>query len=226
MEQKKPHDGHRKRLRRRFASQGLDDFETHNVLELLLFYAIPRCDTNEIAHRLLDRFGSLSGVFHADRKELEQVKGIGPAASDFLTLVPAVMREAMLEEIGAKPLTADSAGAFFYWYLRGAPKSSTAYLLIGKDDKLVGHGMLTEGKRLRCPIPETLLEEAKAAGCRVVMLAHNHADEHLEPSVDDVAATENIRQILSRSGIKLRAHYIVTSETAREFMTDTDGIGG
>ena len=225
MEQKKPHDGHRARLRRRFEAEGLDDFETHNVLELLLFYAIPRCDTNEIAHRLLDRFGSLGGVFRAGRKELEQVEGIGPAASDFLTLVPAVMREAMLDEIAAKPLTADSAGAFFYWYLRGAPKSSTAYLLVGKDGKIVGHGTLTEGKRLRFPIPETLLEEAMAAGCRIVMLAHNHADEHLEPSVDDVAATEKIRQILGGSGIELRAHYIVTSAAVREFMADTDRIG-
>lgn len=225
MKNKKPHDGHRERLRHRFESEGLDDFETHNVLELLLFYVLPRCDTNETAHRLLDRFGSLGGVFSADRKELEEVKGIGPVASSFLTLIPAVMRETMLEEFSGKPLSEDSAGSYFYWYLRGAPKGSTAYLLIGKDGTVVGRGTLTEGKRLRCPIPETLLEEAAAVGCRAVMLAHNHADEHLEPSVDDIAATEQIRRILADGGIELRAHYIVTSVSVREFMAETDGIG-
>ncbi|MCQ2424094.1 MAG: hypothetical protein MJ088_04275 [Clostridia bacterium] len=219
MEQKKPHEGHRARLRCRFETEGLDEFEPHNVLELLLFYAIPRRDTNEIAHRLLDRFGSLGGVFSADVKELQKVEGVGRATANFLRLVPAVAREAMLEELGAKPVTADTAGSYFFWYLRGAPKSSTAYLLIGKDGMIAGRGILTEGKRLRRPVTATLVEEAEAAGCSAVMLAHNHADGRLEPSVDDLDATEKIRFTLSEHGIGLLAHYIVTSETAREFMT-------
>ena len=64
------HDGHRKRLKARFIKSGLDDFEPHNVLELLLFYSVPRKDTNPLAHKLINRFGSLSGVLTQSRKNL------------------------------------------------------------------------------------------------------------------------------------------------------------
>ncbi len=71
------HQGHRERLRNRFIREGLDHFEQHNMLELLLFYSIPQRDTNEIAHRLLNRFGTISDVFSAPVEELETVEGVG-----------------------------------------------------------------------------------------------------------------------------------------------------
>ena len=71
------HEGHRKRMKERFIKSGLDDFAPHNILELLLFYSIPRGDTNPVAHRLIDTFGSLSGVFDATPEELAKVDGVG-----------------------------------------------------------------------------------------------------------------------------------------------------
>lgn len=71
------HDGHRQRLKERFCKEGLDNFDEHQVLELLLFYCIPRMDTNPIAHALLNRFGSLAQVLEAPVEELEKVPGIG-----------------------------------------------------------------------------------------------------------------------------------------------------
>lgn len=82
------HEGHRQRLRDRFLKEGLDGFAPHNVLELLLFYAVPQRDTNELAHRLLARFGSLSGVLDADFDELCQVEGVGANVATLLKLVP------------------------------------------------------------------------------------------------------------------------------------------
>ena len=84
------HDGHRQRMKERFARHGLDSFAEHEVLELLLYYAIPRRDTNELAHTLLDRFGSLERVLLAPREELMKVPGVGEGAALLLTLVPAV----------------------------------------------------------------------------------------------------------------------------------------
>jgi len=78
------HENHRQRLRRRYETAGLETFEDHVILELLLFEALPRVDTNPIAHRLLDRFGSLDGVFSASEEELCQVKGVGPAAASVI----------------------------------------------------------------------------------------------------------------------------------------------
>ena len=75
------HDGHRQRLKERFRSEGLDNFNDIQVLELLLFYAVPRQDTNPIAHALLERFGTLAQVLEAPVSELEKVKGVGHNAA-------------------------------------------------------------------------------------------------------------------------------------------------
>ena len=87
------HDGHRERLRARFAEHGLESFNELNALELLLCYAIPRRDTNELAHRLLDAFGSLSGVFQASMQELTSIPGIGENAAALILMVPQIVEK-------------------------------------------------------------------------------------------------------------------------------------
>lgn len=87
------HAGHRRRMRQRFLTTGLSGFQDHEVLEFLLYYAIPRRDVNETAHLLLDRFGSLTGVLDAPEKELCQVPGVGPSTAHFLNLIPHLMTQ-------------------------------------------------------------------------------------------------------------------------------------
>lgn len=87
------HAGHRSRMRHRFLTTGLDGFQDHEVLEFLLYYAIPRRDVNETAHLLLDRFGSLPGVLDAPEGELCQVPGVGPSTAHFLNLIPRLMTQ-------------------------------------------------------------------------------------------------------------------------------------
>ena len=84
------HDGHREKMRRRFLETGLEGFADHEALELLLYYAIPRRDTNPIAHALMERYGSLSGVMAAPIEDLQKVKGIGENAAILLNGAPAV----------------------------------------------------------------------------------------------------------------------------------------
>ena len=86
------HEGHRARKKEQFRAHGLDAFADHEVLELLLYYAVPRQDTNPIAHRLMQKFGSLEAVFSADRETLEEVEGVGENASTLLTLMLPLMR--------------------------------------------------------------------------------------------------------------------------------------
>ena len=97
------HSGHRDRLRERYLSEGLDSFAPHNVLELLLFYSVPRRDTNVLAHRLIEQFGSLVGVLNAGPEQLAQVEGIGMNAAVHLHLVADIARRYYAEAIAPPP---------------------------------------------------------------------------------------------------------------------------
>lgn len=106
MRDKNVHSGHRERLRNRFLATGMLGFSEHEILELLLFYAIPRSDTNELAHALVDRFGSISAILNAAPSELSQVKGMGEAAASFIKFIDFITRsigKITLEEISAEP---------------------------------------------------------------------------------------------------------------------------
>ena len=111
-----PHVNHRGRVRTRFINDkfSLDNFEDHQVLEYLLFHAIPRIDTNELAHRLLKRFGSLRGVFDAKHEDIASVEGIGEGTATYIKLITAVARRyAMAEQsVGDRFETLDHVGKF------------------------------------------------------------------------------------------------------------------
>lgn len=123
------HAGHRSRVRRRFLTGGLDSFQDHEVLELLLFYAVPRRDVNEMAHMLMDRFGSLSGVLDAPEDELCTIPGVGPGIAHFLNLIPEVMVQMARKSYRETPV------------LRG-PKSLERLLSQRCPDCPVGHLLL------------------------------------------------------------------------------------
>jgi len=93
------HSGHRQRVKQRFLKEGLDHFDDHQVLELLLFYGLPYQDTNGLAHQLIDFFGSLAGVFEADYHDLMKIKGVGSNTALMLTMVPEVSRRYLIEQI-------------------------------------------------------------------------------------------------------------------------------
>ncbi len=97
------HAGHRARVRKRFLVTGLQGFHDHEVLELLLFYAVPRRDVNEMAHLLINRFGSLAGVLDAPEEELCAIPGVGPHVAHFLNIIPEIMvqmaRQTFVEEV-------------------------------------------------------------------------------------------------------------------------------
>ena len=84
------HTGHRARVKEEFLARGLSGLADHKVLELLLFYAIPQGDVNPLAHRLVERFGSLSGVFNAPYEELVKVKGVGANTATLIRLLPEI----------------------------------------------------------------------------------------------------------------------------------------
>ncbi|MDR3085540.1 MAG: hypothetical protein LBU47_04405, partial [Christensenellaceae bacterium] len=132
MGKQNPHEGHRARLRDRAAHEGIQGFSSHEVLELLLFYSIPRSDTNELAHRLIDRFGSLSSVLDADFEDLRSVPGVGSSTALFLSHLRDVLALYMRDRFGERPLlsTATAAGNYCVHLFTSQRNESMAVLCL------------------------------------------------------------------------------------------------
>ena len=111
MSEKAVHAGHRARMRERFIKEGLSGFSEHEVLELLLMFAIPQRDVNPLAHRLIDRFGSLSAVLESSPAELTWVDGVGENAAALLSLMPQLMGYYQHSAMGRKPVITNLAEA-------------------------------------------------------------------------------------------------------------------
>lgn len=209
------HDGHRDRLKARFLEQGLDGFNELNALELLLFYAIPRRDTNELAHALLDRFETLSGVFDASFEELTEVPGIGAHTAALIRLVPQLVRKSAIDEGKHTRTISNSRDAGQYFVPRFAFEREEVLLLACLDSQKrvsscteMGRGVVNEVPASVRRITETALKKRASS----VMLAHNHPDSLAIPSREDELLTREIMSALRLLDIPLIDHIIVSGE--------------
>ena len=205
------HDGHRQRKRQQFLQHGLDGFADHEVLELLLFHAIPRQDTNETAHRLLKKFGSLHGVFHAGVEELCKVQGVGENAAALLTLLPAVWRRVSLDSAGDTILTSvEAAGAYFERLLRAERREVLYLVCLDSKGKVIGSNRLSSGSTSAAPVSvREAVEVALRCDASRVLLGHNHPSGVALPSEEDRQITLQIRQALATMDIELMDHIVV-----------------
>ena len=198
------HDGHRQRLIQRFLEEDLDNFEPHNVLELLLFYAIPRKDTNELAHVLIDTFGSLKGVFDAPYEELIKVAGIGPNTAALLKLVPSLTRTYYSSDARSVILdTSEKSGEYFLPYYIGQTEEVVRLACLDAGGKVISNQILHRGSANAAEVNIRKI---------VNILAHNHPGGLPLPSEEDVATTKSIREALMPMGILLMDHIIVAGQ--------------
>lgn len=205
---------HRERVRKRFLREGLEHFEQHNQLELLLFYAIPQRDTNGIAHDLIQRFGSISRVMDASVEELMTVDGIGERAAVLLKLVPALARSYTLDHLG-KVRTFQSDEELKEYLLAlytGCTKERVYLLLFDNRDTLlrtvqIGEGDLTAALFSTRDIVQQVLLYNKTTK---VILSHNHPVGLALPSHADQTATDEIQRALSSVEVTLYDHIIVS----------------
>jgi len=206
------HEDHRKRTRQRFLQAGLQSFPAHNVLEMLLFYAIPRQDTNEIAHRLIRHFGSLAGVLDAPFEELCKVQGIGESSAT-LIMFAAQLAKRYLAEQRQEKVTFDSRQALphFAVSLFTGMKSEAAFLLcFDNTAQLLHAGQISLGTKHAVSLDNrTLLEMAFRHNATKVVLAHNHPNGAAAPSRSDLVRTEGAVKIFNSVQIQLLDHLIV-----------------
>ena len=209
------HDGHRDRLRQSYLEHGLQGMNDINALELLLFYAIPRRDTNETAHRLLERFGSLDGVFSATLEELKEVEGIGENAAALLTLIPEIMKKSRVSRAHEirQIRSSDDAGAYLLPYFLNE-REEVVYLLCLDAKRCViscpevGRGVVNS---VNTGIRRIVERALKARACSVI-LAHNHPDGIALPSREDEMFTRALFNALETVSIRLEDHIIVAED--------------
>lgn len=209
------HEGHRDRIKSSFLEHGLDSFNELNSLELLLFYAIPRRDTNAIAHSLLERFGDLNGVFNASLTELKEVDGVGESAAILLKLVPEIIKKSRVTQSSKLRYIRNTSEAAEYLIPRFLYEPDEIVLLVCLDSKKkviscseVGRGVVNMVELNVRKIAEQALKSR--ADC--VILAHNHPDSPPKPSNEDDEATKLIGSALQMINVPLIDHIIVSDE--------------
>ena len=205
------HDGHREKVRARFLTAGLDAFADHEALELLLYYAIPRRDTNPIAHSLMERYGSLSAVLEAPVEDLRKVEGVGESAAILLRLVPQLSRRARLADVQETVLNStERAGTYLLELFSGLSREVLYQLCLDQKGKLMACKRLSEGSANNTDLNiRLLMENAILTSASAVILSHNHPSGIALPSRDDINTTEQARTALETIGVKLADHIIV-----------------
>ena len=209
------HDGHRKRLRQRFVTEGLDHFSDIQVLELMLFYCIPRQDTNPIAHALLDHFGSLSQVLEAPVEELQKVEGIGENTAIFLRLVTQVGRYYLTDRASkAKVLpTLESCAQYLQSYFFGRSVETVYLLCLDAKCKMLCCKKISEGDVNSTGLSvRKIVETALSTNASSVVLAHNHPGGLAIPSNADIQTTMRIAAALQAVDVNFIDHILVTDD--------------
>lgn len=209
------HDGHRERLRQRFLDEGLEHFTDIQVLELLLFYAIARRDTNVIAHRLLDRFGSLSRVLDASVEELCKVEGVGQNAAIYLHLIIQAGRcyQRDRAELNMDFTTLEGCAKYLVPFFFGQTKEVVYLLCLDSKCKLLCCKKIAEGGVNSTEIStRKILETVLSVKASSVLLAHNHPDGMAIPSAEDVSTTMNVIAALQAVDVQFVDHLVVCND--------------
>ncbi len=220
MSDNKLHNKHRERVRERYLKEGIDSFEPHQALELILFYAIARKDTNELAHKLLDKFGSLNGVFEASPKELMMVDGIGEGTAVFLNLFSQIRRKCELDELKNIEYISSSkdAGEFCKRLFLGRLYECFFMVALNGKNKIINYEKLSEGTLKEVSVyPRKVVSFALQNNAAKIILAHNHPGGILTPSNEDMGSTRTLFDALKIIEVEMADHIIVSKNEYMSF---------
>ncbi len=209
------HDGHRERMKRRFSEHGLDNFDDHTVLELILFFALPRGDTNTLSHLLLENFGSLSAVFDAPTEELLKIPGVGSNTACLIKLVPQLSRRYLMSRTNPDDILDSSRKAGEYLVPRFYAESDEVVYMICLDAKckvLNCRRLFRGGVNSACVSIRKIVENALLFNSTGVIIAHNHTSGIAVPSGEDEDTTRKISAALKAVDIVLQDHIVVADD--------------
>ncbi len=209
------HKGHRERLKKRMLNEGLDGFEDVNALELLLFFSIPQADTNPLAHRLLDSFGSLAAVLETDYENLLKVEGVGANTATLISMIPQISRKYLVSKSSATTIlnSTEKAGNFLLPRFIGLKNEVVMLICLDAKCKVLGLESLFEGSinSAQIYLPK-IVQTAYKYNAYGVIMAHNHVSGIALPSEEDERTTLEVFRALEVLNIRLLDHIIVADD--------------
>ncbi|SHF06214.1 JAB domain-containing protein [Alkalibacter saccharofermentans] len=216
----KIHTGHRQRMKNRYIKEGLDHFEDHQVLEMLLFFSVPRKDTNELAHRMLKEFGSLSTLFESTPEEISRRCDVTQNTAVLVSMIPSLAKRYFKGRWGEKPLLNSStkAGQYAVSLFTGLKYEAFYIICLDSQNKASHAAKVHEGTINEAPVyPRLIVETALRHQANSVILSHNHPGGSLKPSNADIEVTKRIISAMEAISIKVVDHIIVAGELYYSF---------
>lgn len=209
------HSGHRQRMKDKVLQHGLDSLADHEILEVLLYFTLPRVDTNALAHRLMAHFGSLSAVLGADYEELRAVSGVGEQTAFMLHMLPALLGRVERDKNRDKPIFgATEAFAEYVCRLFAGENTETVFLIcLNANLQLINAVRLSRGDVGSVHISVAqVVKTAIRHKARTVVLAHNHPGGRMKASMEDFDMTRRCLKALSEVNVTLLDHFIVSGD--------------
>ena len=213
--EKGPHDGHRARMKEQFLKNGLDFFESHQVLEMLLFYGIPRRDTNPLAHRLLQTFGTLPQVLEASKADLLQVEGMTDNAATLLIFCGKLLNRYHKEKTRnvVRFQTHNDIQEYVASQFVNLNYEQVLLVCLNNRGNLLHSEVISHGTECAAEMnARRIAQTALQCHATAVVVAHNHPGGHSLPSEDDVLTTRSLFLALRTLDISLLDHMIVTQQ--------------
>lgn len=222
MADKPDNSGHRNRLRQRFMKSGADSLPDYELLELILFPALPRRDTKPLAKALLKHFGSFAEVISADPRELQTIDGIGEAAVVALKTVQAASLRLALGEVMDRPVLTSWDKLVKYCRASMAYEKSEQFriLFLNKKNVLIADEVQQQGTVDHTPVyPREVMRRALELGATAIIMVHNHPSGDPSPSRADIEMTKEVKEAGEKLGIVVHDHVIVSKSGNNSFKT-------
>jgi DNA repair protein RadC len=214
------HKDHRNRMWDKFLSSEGTDMPDHELLEMLLFYSRPRINTNDLAHELINRFGSLQAVFEANPDELVGIDQIGSQSAKLIKLVHALIRR-YEKSILLKPKSFcddQTAIRFFKEQFCASPKEQIMLLLLDNDERMIGSRVLSEGTVNSAPFNNRkIMETVLACKASSFYIAHNHPHGSAVPSDEDISNTLDLKNVCLAVDVVMKEHILIAGEESCGF---------
>ena len=215
-----PHAKHRERMRQRFLKYGLDVMADHEALEMLLFYAIPRKDTNKIAHRVVEEFGNLHNLFDAHALDVMWRCGLTENTAVLIALIAPLARRYSLSKWNGRTSFEDGKALGEYAKSLFIGEASECFYIICLDNNfnLISAEFLERGTDDRIELyPKEILRRVIQRRASYVVLAHNHPSGSMEISAHDIEATNRLRTLLKGVEVEVIDHIVVCGQNYVSF---------